>query len=112
MAHGEGLVDSAAPLGPFTVSIDAVGGRGSVGATVALLPDLDRAVTVWGDRYSDAAGIPWVRHAADELEQTVRLAAEGAVTVRIATILPLERVADALRISMSGHAPGKVLLRP
>ena len=47
-----------------------------------------RAVTVWGDRYSTAAGIPWVEHPADELERTVELAASGRLTVRIARILP------------------------
>lgn len=111
VAYGADLVGSLTQLGPFTASIDAVGGQGSVDATVAVMPDLARSVTVWGDRYSEAAGIPWVHHADDELEQTVRLAAEDAVTVRIAETFPLEQAADALRRSMSGHAPGKILLR-
>lgn len=80
VTYGNGLVDRLSTLGPFDVSIDAVGGRESVTAAVEALPDLGRAVTVWGDRWSETAGIPWVRHAPDELEQTVRLAAAGVVT--------------------------------
>ncbi|MFH9473597.1 NADP-dependent oxidoreductase [Streptomyces anulatus] len=112
VAHGDGLEDALRELGPITASADAVGGRASVAATRAVLHPRGRAVTAWGDEHSQAAGIPWVRHPEDELEQTVAIAARGALTARIGEVFPLSRAADTLRLSRTGHAAGKILLVP
>ncbi|ALG86422.1 NADP-dependent oxidoreductase [Gordonia phthalatica] len=112
VAYGPDLIDAVQGLGDVTAVADAVGGPDPVAATTHLLPTMRRAVTVWGDRYSTAAGIPWVDHPADELERTVELAAAGRLTVRIAEILPLDDAAIAFSHSRSGHSPGKILLRP
>lgn len=110
--YGKELVDVLRGLGRITASADAVGGQESVTATRAVLGEGGRAVMAWGDEHSRAAGIPWVRHPDDELEQTVAIAARGALTVRIGETFPLARAADALRLSQTGHPAGKILLAP
>lgn len=111
-AYGDGLEDALRGLGTITASADAVGGQDSVAATLAMLGPGRRAVTAWGDEHSQAAGIPWVQHPDDELEQTVTIAARGALTVRIGETFPLARAADALRLSQTRHPGGKMLLAP
>ena len=110
--YGDGLEDRLRRVGSITASADAVGGRDSVAATLAVLGPGGRAVTAWGDEHSQAAGIPWVLHPDDELEQTVALAARGALTARISEVFPLDRASDALRLSMTAHLAGKILLQP
>lgn len=105
------LVDAIKSAGVITASADAVGGQCSVHATTELLASTSRAVTVWGDEFSRAAGIPWVEHPADELERTVELAADGKLVVRVAATLPLADAATAFTLSMTAHTPGKILLR-
>ena len=112
VAYGEGLETALRSLGAITASADAVGGRDSVAATLAALGSGGRAVTAWGDDHSQAAGIPWVQHPNDELEQTVAIAERGALTVRIGEAFPLARAADALRLSQTRHPAGKILLAP
>lgn len=112
MLYGDSLIDALSGLGPITASADAVGGAASVAATRGALAPGSRAVTAWGDKHSHAAGIPWVRHPDDELEQTVTIAARGALTVRIGETYPLAHAADALQLSKTGRAQGKILLRP
>ena len=104
------LVGDLRRMGPITAVADAVGGRHTVEATMSVLRRGGRAVTAWGDRHSQAAGIPWVQHPTDELDQTVALAEQGALTVRIGETFPLERASDALWLSKTGHAGGKILL--
>lgn len=112
VTYGDGLEAALRGLGPITASADAVGGAASVAATQAVLAPGGRVVTAWGDEHSQAAGIPWVRHPDDELEQTVAIAARGALTARIGETFPLAHAADALQLSKTGHAKGKILLRP
>ncbi|UTT38671.1 NADP-dependent oxidoreductase [Glutamicibacter mishrai] len=109
--YKNGLVEAVKATGIITASADAVGGQRSVQAAAELLPSPSRAVTAWGDEFSYAAGIPWVEHPADELERTVELAATGELIVRIAQTLPLVEAATAFTLSMTAHAPGKILLR-
>lgn len=110
--YGPGLLDSLRRHRSIDAVADAVGGRETVAVTREVLATGGRAVTAWGDHHSDAAGIPWVRHPADELEQTVALAAHGVVNVRIGATFPLARAADALTFSQTGHPAGKILLVP
>ncbi len=112
ITYGGDLEAALRDLGPITASADAVGGRASVAATRAVLAAGGRAVTAWGDEHSHAAGIPWVRHPDDELEQTLALAMRGALTVRISETFPLAQAADALLRSRTLHSAGKILLAP
>ncbi|MCT1615501.1 zinc-binding dehydrogenase [Kocuria indica] len=112
VVYGDHLVDALRDLDPITASADAVGGAESVAATRAVLIPGGHAVTAWGDRHSQRAGIPWVQHPHDELHQTVALASKGALTVRIAETFALSQATDALRLSQTRHPAGKILLAP
>lgn len=112
VTYGDRLEAALRDLDPITASADAVGGQASVAVTRDVLAPGGRTVTAWGDEHSHAAGIPWVQHPDDELEQTVALAARGALTVRIGATFPLAETADALRLSQTGHPAGKILLAP
>jgi NADPH:quinone reductase-like Zn-dependent oxidoreductase len=48
----------------------------------------------------------------DQLAEINRLLETGKLKVRVATVLPLEEVKKAHQISASGHANGKIILRP
>lgn len=110
VAYGDGLENALRSLGAITASADAVGGRDSVAATMGTLRSGGRAVTAWGDEYSQAAGVPWVQHSEDELEQTVAIADRGALTVRISETFPLAQAARAFRLCQTNHPEGKILL--
>ena len=48
----------------------------------------------------------------DQLAEINGLLASAKLKVRIATVLPLAQVKKAHQISASGHADGKIILRP
>src|SRR5437762_5352759 len=48
----------------------------------------------------------------DQLAAINQLLESGKLTVRIATVLPLAEVKKAHQLSASGHADGKIILRP
>jgi NADPH:quinone reductase-like Zn-dependent oxidoreductase len=49
---------------------------------------------------------------ADQLAEINRLVESGKLKVRVATVLPLAEVKRAHQLSASGHADGKIILRP
>jgi NADPH:quinone reductase-like Zn-dependent oxidoreductase len=49
---------------------------------------------------------------ADQLAEINRLVESGKLKVRVATVLPLAEVKKAHQLSASGHADGKIILRP
>ena len=53
-----------------------------------------------------------VRPNPDQLPEINRLLETGKLKMRIATVLPLAQVKKAHQISASGHADGKIILRP
>ena len=112
VSYGEGLVDRVKALGQVTASFDAVGGAESVAATVALLPDLTRAVTAVADEHASGAGIRAVRALDDKVTATAQLAAEGKLSFAIAERIPLADAARALELSYGGHVRGKLILVP
>jgi NADPH:quinone reductase-like Zn-dependent oxidoreductase len=48
----------------------------------------------------------------DQLAEINRLLESGKLKVRVATVLPLGEVKKAHQLSASGHADGKIILRP
>ena len=48
----------------------------------------------------------------DQLAEINRLVESGKLKARVATVLPLAEAKKALRLSSSGHADGKIILRP
>ncbi|WP_030694665.1 NADP-dependent oxidoreductase [Streptomyces globisporus] len=122
VAYGDGLADrvrAAAPEGVDAV-FDAAG-HGVLPVAVELLGGGDaakeRIVTIaatdaeeHGIVFSGVTGDPDdVRRG---LVAQARLAAEGALTVRLAETLPLKEAARAQESSESGHARGKIVLIP
>ncbi|ROQ32787.1 NADPH:quinone reductase-like Zn-dependent oxidoreductase [Streptomyces sp. PanSC19] len=122
VAYGDGLADrvrAAAPEGVDAV-FDAAG-HGVLPVAVELLGGGDaakeRIVTIaatdaeeHGIVFSGVTGDPDdVRRG---LVSQARLAAEGALTVRLAETLPLKEAARAQEASESGHVRGKIVLIP
>lgn len=115
VAHGEGLADrirAAAPQG-----VDAVydaAGHGDLPLSIELRGGTDRIVTIadpqaaeLGVTFSGGGGPFGAR-----LGEYARLAVDGKLTVRVAQSLPLADAAQAQELVATGHAPGKVVLRP
>jgi len=48
----------------------------------------------------------------EQLAEINQLLESGELKVQMATVLPLSEVKEALRLSASGHADGKIILRP
>ena len=48
----------------------------------------------------------------DQLAEINRLLESGRLKMRVAKVLPLEGVKQAHQLSASGHADGKIILRP
>jgi len=116
IAYGEGLGDrvrAAAPDGVDAV-YDAVG-HGDLPLSIELRGGTDRIVTIADPAAADL-GVPFSSGRSgpfgDELAGYARLAAEGKLAVRIAASLPLADAAKAQELVESGHAAGKVVLRP
>ncbi|MEU6347577.1 NADP-dependent oxidoreductase [Streptomyces sp. NPDC046977] len=121
VAYGAGLADRVRALVPGGVSaaIDTAGTDEALAASLALVNDPARVVTIANHRGAVAAGAralgpgpetERVRTAA-RLD-LVRLAAAGDLAVAIARQFPLEQARDAYALLATGHAAGKIVLRP
>lgn len=109
--YGDGLADRVRELAPEGVDIvaDFVGG----------VTDVTKAVLAEGGRHAsiadpDVLGADgewmWVRPDADDLTRLGALVDDGRLQVRIADSYPLEKAADAFRVSQEGHTTGKIVL--
>jgi NADPH:quinone reductase-like Zn-dependent oxidoreductase len=58
------------------------------------------------------AGIAAVRLQEGRVQDAATLAADGQITFPVSQRMPLIEAADALEISRSGHARGKIVLLP
>ncbi|MFE6776352.1 NADP-dependent oxidoreductase [Streptomyces sp. NPDC057702] len=112
VSYGDGLAERVRALAPEGVdaAFDLVGGD-AVTVSAELTRDprriasiVDPAVTPLGGRYL------WVRPHATDLAALSTLADAGALTVPVAQTFPLERAADAQRLSAEGHVRGKVVV--
>lgn len=114
-AYGDGMVERVTALGPVDLVLDTVGGA---------LPDLIRIVDgnpkrvlsiadpsgpQLGVRGNYDAGLPLRYETFGEMAQA---AAAGKFRIPIARTFPLEQWREAMEISMSGKASGKLLLIP
>ncbi|AME27434.1 alcohol dehydrogenase (plasmid) [Burkholderia sp. PAMC 26561] len=103
--HPDFVLDTAPPSGVLPDLVKIAGG------------DTKRVLTITDFTTADALG---VRHSFSEshperwdmLGEFARLAAEGKLFVPIARVLPLEAWREAMAISLSGQARGKILLKP
>lgn len=88
-------------------------GAGNLEVSFDLRGGTDRIITI-ADPKAAELGVTFSGSApfGSRLGEYTRLAADGKLTVRIAQSLPLEDAAKAQELSASGHAAGKLLLRP
>jgi NADPH:quinone reductase-like Zn-dependent oxidoreductase len=116
--YGEGLLErvrAAAPQG-----IDAVfdtAGKGGLEESIELRGGTDRIVTIadyaaaaLGIQVSGGGGSPEAIRAG--LEAQLQAAADGKLTIRVAETFALADAAKAQELSESGHARGKIVVRP
>jgi len=124
VTYRDGLVERIRALAPdgIDAAIDAVGTSEAIDASVALVADRNRIVTIAAFQRGLELGIRVIGmfpgadpgteiRAAARLELT-RQAEEGKLRVRVARTYPLGEVANAHRELLSGHTHGKIVLIP
>ncbi len=120
--YGPGLVDrvrAAAPDG-VDIALDAAGTDEAIDASLALVADRNRIVTVVNPLRAAADGFLALGGAQPESldfrdavrSNLVRLASSGDLVVPIARTFPLSEAKAALELVGSGHPGGKVALIP
>ncbi|OEU90740.1 alcohol dehydrogenase [Streptomyces abyssalis] len=123
LPYGEGLLErvrEAAPGGVDAV-VDTSGTREAIDASLELVPDRGRIVSVLAFDRGDT-GIkliggapnadPGTRIRADAWRQLVALARRGELEVPVARTYSLAEAAEAHRFLAEGHSGGKVVLLP
>ncbi|APR74686.1 Quinone oxidoreductase [Minicystis rosea] len=114
-AYGDGMVERVKALGPVDLVLDTVGGalpdliRIVDGDPKRVLSIADRSALQLGVRGNYDAGLPLRYETFGEMAQA---AAAGKFSIPIARTFPLEQWREAMEISMSGKASGKLLLLP
>jgi len=81
--------------------------RGGVLVSTVSPPSAEKA-----KKFGVTVAMVAVRPNPDQLREINRLLETGKLKMRIATVLPLAQVKKAHQISASGHADGKIILRP
>jgi len=113
VTYGPGLVDRVRTLAPRGVdaAIDAAGDD-ALRASVELVADRTRVVTMISDELAHELGLPaWSgERGGARLAELARLWDEGAFTLHIRATHPLARAADAHRDVETRHGRGKVVL--
>ncbi len=114
-AYGDGMVERVESLGPVDLVLDTVGGampellRIVDGDPKRVMSIADRSAAALGARTNFDGGLPLRYETFGEMAQA---AAAGKFVIPIARTFPLERWREAMEISVSGKAGGKLLLTP
>ncbi|MCI2416809.1 NADP-dependent oxidoreductase [Saccharopolyspora sp. K220] len=115
VSYGEGVEQRVREA---VESVDAVldaSGRGVLGMSVELAGSPDRVITI-ADPDAAAHGVRFSGGGADEVAmsevfaEVLPLLERGALRLPIEQTFPLERIADAHRLSEFGHLTGKIVL--
>ncbi|MBO0653335.1 NADP-dependent oxidoreductase [Streptomyces triculaminicus] len=113
VTYGEGLNERVRAMAPGGVDVvlDLVGGVVKDSAEVTaegarLVSITDPEVTGLGGR------LLWVRPDVADLTALGHLAEQGVLSVEVARVLPLEKTAEAQRLSAEGHTRGKIVVTP
>ncbi|MFI8189020.1 NADP-dependent oxidoreductase [Streptomyces sp. NPDC085946] len=112
VAYGEGLAERVRGLAPEGVDavFDVVGGETLKTSANLLAPEgrlvsiADPEVVRYGGRYY------FVRPDPEDLRRLSELAEAGVVRVHVSETFPLERAADAHRLSQRGRTRGKIVV--
>lgn len=116
--YGDGLVERVRSLAPDGVdaALDAAGG-GALPALVELVGGPEHVVTIADYAGTEATGVrfsggadPATVRALHALKDIGELIETGRFTLRVAQTFPLDQIADAHRLSETGHARGKLVL--
>ena len=114
--YGGGLVERVRALAPDGVdaALDAAGG-GALPALVELAGDPQHVVTVADYAGAEATGArfsggPGTARAVHALRDVGELIESGRFTMPVARTFPLEQIAEAHRLSETGHVRGKLVL--
>ena len=120
--YGEGMAERVRDLarGPIDFVFDAPPpNAGSIPELIAIAGDPSRVMTISNHDEARRLGarvnldhLAGLAPAATFLPQYAALAADGAFRIPIARTYPLAEWRDAVKLSMSGHPHGKVVLRP
>ncbi|WP_326562460.1 NADP-dependent oxidoreductase [Micromonospora sp. NBC_01796] len=116
VTYGEGLVRRVLDISPTGVdrALD-VAGRGGLPDLIELAHGTDNVLTV-ADPEAQKYGVRFAANRAKNpfpaLDQVARLIEQDSFTLPVAETFPLERAADAHRISQAGHIRGKLVLLP
>jgi NADPH:quinone reductase-like Zn-dependent oxidoreductase len=114
-AYGDGMVERVKTLGPVDLVLDTVGG--ALRDLIRIVDDnpdrvlsiADRSGSELGVRGNYDSGLPLRYETFGEMAQA---AAAGSFSIPIARTFPLEQWREAMEISLSGKASGKLLLVP
>ncbi|MFJ3305754.1 NADP-dependent oxidoreductase [Streptomyces sp. NPDC086549] len=112
VTYGGSLAERVRGLAPEGVdaAFDTIGGDTMRTSADLLAPEgrlasiVDPDVVSYGGRYC------FVRPDAEDLRQLSELAEQGAVSVHVSSTFPLERTADAQRLSQEGRTRGKIVV--
>lgn len=116
VSYGEGLVERVREIAPSGVdrALD-VAGRGGLPDLVELAHGTDNVITI-ADPEAQKYGVRFSSQRRPDpspaLEQVANLIDQDRFTLPVAETFPLERAADAHRISQAGHIRGKLILLP
>ena len=114
--YGEGLVDQVRAWSQQVDAVLDVAGQGALPDSIVLRGGTGRIITISDPAAANlgvtfSAGTPkdWSTR---DLAGWAELAARGDLTTTVAGTYPLERAADAQRVSQAGHVRGKLVLTP
>ena len=119
--YGAGLADRVRALGlPVHAALDAVGTDEAVEASVQLVADRSRIVTIAAPALAAAHGFAAIAGSQPSSAafrdgirgELVRLADEGRLAVPLARTYPLSEAVEATRFLAEGHPGGKLALIP
>ncbi len=122
VSYGEGLADRVGRLAPSGVdaAVDTVGTDEALDVSLELVADRRRIATIANFGRGSREGVRLLgggpgADAGDDVRMAAREgllldAGEGRLRVLVAAELPLDQVAEAHRVLMGHHAPGKVVL--
>jgi NADPH:quinone reductase-like Zn-dependent oxidoreductase len=111
VAYGEGLPERVRELAPdgVDVVVDFVGGV--LDDTLAVLKEGGRHGSIVEGEVAEKGGLyAWVRPNAADLQALADLADQGLLTVPVTQVFPLEKTAEAFRVSQGGHVRGKIAI--
>ncbi|WP_030684041.1 NADP-dependent oxidoreductase [Streptomyces sp. NRRL B-1347] len=112
VTYGEGLADRVRALAPEGVdaAFDTVGGDTLKVSAELLAPGGRLASVADGSVIGLGGQYCFVRPDADDLRRLTELAEQDVLTVHVDATFPLERAADAHRLSEQGRTRGKIVV--